>query len=60
MKSSVDALSCSARAEMHRARWGPRFDQMDKTLSEEEEQLVSAKRNCKIISKCNDVAGVLI
>ncbi|KAL6123472.1 hypothetical protein ACLB2K_075994 [Fragaria x ananassa] len=41
MKSSVDALSCSARAEMHRARWGPRFDQMDKTLSEEEEQLES-------------------
>ncbi|PRQ59629.1 hypothetical protein RchiOBHm_Chr1g0372301 [Rosa chinensis] len=40
-KSSVDGLSSRACAEMHRARWGPRFDQMDKALSEEEDQLES-------------------
>lgn len=50
MKSTVGELSSRACADMHRARWGPRFDQMDKALSEEEGQLVSAKRNCKFIS----------
>lgn len=32
---------CNANAELHRARWSSLFDQMDKSLTEEEKQLVS-------------------
>lgn len=55
-KSSVDGLSSRACAEMHRARWGPRFDQMDKALSEEEDQLVSAKETVNLF-QCKDISG---
>ena len=58
-KSSVDGLSGRAGAEMHRARWGPRFDQMDKALLEEEEQLVSAKKTVNIC-QCTDTGGAIV
>ncbi|XP_024026040.1 uncharacterized protein LOC21394511 isoform X2 [Morus notabilis] len=41
MKTSADGFSNRATAEMHRARWSRLFDQMDKSLSEEEKQLES-------------------
>lgn len=44
MKTSAHGFSRCAIADMHRARWIPLFEQMDKALSEEEEQLVSARK----------------
>ncbi|KAF5736504.1 hypothetical protein HS088_TW14G00647 [Tripterygium wilfordii] len=41
LKSSADGLSIDAITAMHQARWNTLFDQMDKTLSEEEIQLES-------------------
>ncbi|KAM2721733.1 hypothetical protein EV2_042763 [Malus domestica] len=38
-KNSARGFSRCAIADMHRARWIPLFEQMDKALSEEEEQL---------------------
>ncbi|KAE9451554.1 hypothetical protein C3L33_16535, partial [Rhododendron williamsianum] len=45
---------CNANAELHRARWSALFDQMDKSLTEEEKQLESwlnqvkdMKRHCE-------------
>ncbi|XP_022747793.1 uncharacterized protein LOC111297340 isoform X2 [Durio zibethinus] len=39
IRNSADGFSLDATAEMHRARWSALFDQMDKSLSEEEKQL---------------------
>ncbi|KAF5738408.1 hypothetical protein HS088_TW13G01307 [Tripterygium wilfordii] len=41
LKGSFDGLSSDAISAMHQARWNTLFDQMDKTLSEEEIQLES-------------------
>lgn len=44
VKNSARGFSRCAIADMHRARWIPLFEQMDKALSEEEEQLVSVRK----------------
>lgn len=41
MQNLADGFCNRATAEMHEARWGTLFGQMDKALSEEEKQLVS-------------------
>ncbi|CAK7339982.1 unnamed protein product, partial [Dovyalis caffra] len=41
MKSSSEVVSNNATAAMHQARWKALFDQLDKSLSEEEKQLES-------------------
>ncbi|CAK9133699.1 unnamed protein product [Ilex paraguariensis] len=38
-KSSANEFSSSATADVHQARWSALFDQMDKSLSEEEKQM---------------------
>lgn len=42
-------LPTSKIADMHRARWSSLFDHMDAALSEEEKQLVSAKKTTFIL-----------
>ncbi|KAM1406914.1 hypothetical protein ACFXTH_001536 [Malus domestica] len=46
-KTSAHGFSRCAIADMHRARWIPLFEQMDKALSEEEEQLESWSNQVK-------------
>ncbi|KAE9465112.1 hypothetical protein C3L33_02978, partial [Rhododendron williamsianum] len=41
MKASATGCSDNANADVHRARWSALFDQMDKSLSDEEKRLVS-------------------
>lgn len=41
-KNSTGGFPSCTIADMHRARWNPLFEQMDKALSEEEDQLVSS------------------
>lgn len=40
-KNSIDGCFNAAFIEMHRARWSALFDQMEKSLSQEEKDLVS-------------------
>lgn len=40
-KSSTSCHRDTTTADAHRVKWNAMFDQMDKTLSEEERQLVS-------------------
>lgn len=46
-KTSAAGFSQCATAEMHRARWSRLFDQMDKSLTEEERLLVSGVEGIK-------------
>lgn len=41
MRNSADGLSKIPNAQMHRQRWSALFDQLDRSLCEEEKQLVS-------------------
>lgn len=48
-KSSTLGHSDHATADAHLAKWNALFDQMDKTLSEEERQLVSWLEECTFL-----------
>lgn len=45
MKVSAAGFADNTNADAHRARWSALFDQMDKSLSEEEKRLVSLQMN---------------